>query len=243
MALEKLAIRITNCPYRRPRNRCCIKWSMCALARRCGRNTHCKLKFHSFQKAVFVYCISSWPHLCVSLTKRIILSVKSLRMGLSVRSGVCGLSVDLVMPPCPRVIAATVAGSAGVSGYAGEGLPALSSLLSNPVSITAYAGGFVITNRGTCRMSLLANGTLSTIVGTGTCGLTGDGGPATLATISPGWGIAAADPAGPGGGLVFAENANHVVRRLLPSGVVIRVAGTGTAGYSGACVFVCAWGS
>jgi len=41
-----------------------------------------------------------------------------------------------------------------------------------------------------------------------------------------------ADPLGPGGGLVFADNANSVVRRVLPSGIISRVAGTGTAGYS-----------
>lgn len=131
--------------------------------------------------------------------------------------------------------AVTVAGVPGASGYSGEGVAATVSLLSFPVSITAYGGGYVITNRGSCRLTMLANNTLSTFAGTGSCGMSGDGAAATLSTINPAWGLAVADPLGPGGGLVFADTGNNVVRRVLPSGVIVRVAGTGVAGYSGAC--------
>jgi hypothetical protein len=99
----------------------------------------------------------------------------------------------------------TVAGIA-TAGYSGEGLPALSSKLSSPTSICPYNGGYAIVSRGVCRiMGLWPNATLSTIAGSGTCGLAGDGGLATLALIAPNWGVVAADPAGPGGGLVFGD--------------------------------------
>ena len=127
----------------------------------------------------------------------------------------------------------TIAGVPASAGYSGEGLAATSSKLSSPVSIAPYRGGYVIINRGSCRLTMLwANLTMSTLAGTGTCGLSGDSGPATAANVNPGYGLGMAD-SGPVGGFVWAENSNSVVRRVLPSGVVVRVAGTGTAGYGG----------
>jgi len=127
----------------------------------------------------------------------------------------------------------TIAGVASSAGYSGEGLAATSSRLSSPVSIAPYGGGYVVVNRGSCRLTMLwANLTMSTFAGNGSCGLSGDGGAATLAAVNPGYGLGIADT-GPVGGFVWAENGNHVVRRVLPSGVVVRVAGTGTSGYAG----------
>ena len=127
----------------------------------------------------------------------------------------------------------TIAGVPASAGYSGEGLAATSSKLSSPVSIAPYGGGYVIINRGSCRLTMLwANLTMSSFAGTGTCGLSGDSGPATAANVNPGYGLGMAD-SGPVGGFVWAENSNSVVRRVLPSGVVVRVAGTGTAGYGG----------
>ena len=134
----------------------------------------------------------------------------------------------------PNGTIATLAGSPGSAGYSGEWQPALASKLSSPTAIAAVPGGYAIACRGSCRITMLwANSTMSTLAGTGSCALSGDGGMATLAALNPGWGVVAADPAGPGGGLVFADQSNNVIRRVLPSGVIVRVAGTGVAGYSG----------
>jgi hypothetical protein len=125
--------------------------------------------------------------------------------------------------------------TAGTSGYSGEGLPALSSRLSAPTAIAAYGGGYLINSRLACRIMMLwPNATMTTAAGTGTCGLAGDGGLATTAQVNSGWGALSADPAGPGGGWVFADQSNHAVRRVSSDGVMITIAGTlGSSGATG----------
>lgn len=124
-----------------------------------------------------------------------------------------------------------IAGVIGVSGYSGEGLPALSSLLAFPFSVARFNGGYAISGAYGCRISMLwPNATLSTLAGTGDCDLAGDGGPATLAKINPGYGAMATDA---DGSLVFADALSNAVRRVSPGGVIFRVAGTGAAGYGG----------
>jgi len=99
----------------------------------------------------------------------------------------------------------TVAGVALTAGYSGEGLPATSSRLSSPVSISPYGGGYVIINQGSCRLTTLwPNFTMTTFCGNGVCGSTGDGGPAVLASVNPGYGLGMAD-SGPWGSRVGGE--------------------------------------
>lgn len=71
---------------------------------------------------------------------------------------------------------------------------------------------------------------IRTVVGTGEAGYTGDGGPATEATLREPF-LCAFDQAG---NLFFCEARNHIVRRVdAATGVVTTVAGTGEQGYSG----------
>ena len=100
---------------------------------------------------------------------------------------------------------APLVGVLGSSGYSGEGVAATSSLLANPESVAPFGAGYLISCKGTFRIMLLSNGVLTTAVGTGTAGVTGDGGPALAATINPAWGCIAADPAGACGGFVWAD--------------------------------------
>ncbi|MDQ3145621.1 MAG: hypothetical protein M3R01_01595, partial [Actinomycetota bacterium] len=72
-------------------------------------------------------------------------------------------------------------------------------------------------------------GSISTVAGTGNAGYSGNGGPATAADLNLPRGI---DDLADGSFLV-AEANNDVVRRVWPDGRITRVAGTGTAGYSG----------
>ena len=72
------------------------------------------------------------------------------------------------------------------------------------------------------------DGTIRTIAGTGVDASTGDGGPATLADVSPD-GIAF-DSAG---NLYVAEPFANRVRRITPQGIIEPFAGTGSQGFSG----------
>jgi len=70
---------------------------------------------------------------------------------------------------------------------------------------------------------------ISVIAGTGTCGYSGDGGPAKSAQLN--------DPNGivfdAQGNLYFADSGNHRIRRIDKNGIITTVAGTGVAGYGG----------
>jgi hypothetical protein len=129
-------------------------------------------------------------------------------------------------------IITTVAGN-GTSGYGGDGGPATSAQLGTPGSacldrdnniyIPDYANHRI-------RKVSVATGTITTIAGTGTNGYTGDGGPATAATLSYPVSICR----DLWGNLLWAEYGNNVVRKLnLTTGVISTIAGTGVNGYSG----------
>lgn len=70
---------------------------------------------------------------------------------------------------------------------------------------------------------------ITVIAGTGVCGFSGDGGPATSAQLNDPNGIVF-DAAG---NLYFADANNHRIRRIDKNGIITTVAGTGVAGYSG----------
>src|SRR5947209_8409144 len=71
--------------------------------------------------------------------------------------------------------------------------------------------------------------TISTIAGTGTAGFSGDGGPATSATLMAPTGVAV----DAGGDVFIADVNNGRIRKVTPDGLISTFAGTGTAGFSG----------
>lgn len=75
-------------------------------------------------------------------------------------------------------------------------------------------------------------GTIVTVAGSGAPGYTGDGGPATSASLFAGGTISglAVDDAG---NLYISDGQNHVVRQVDASGIIRTVAGTGAPGFSG----------
>lgn len=120
----------------------------------------------------------------------------------------------------------TIAGT-GEQGFSGDGGPAVSAMLSNPVGIAVSSTGDVyVSDNGTHRIRKIdTSGDISTICGTGTFGNGGDGGPATAATV----GGVRALAMGPGDQLFIATGAK--VRKIdLAQNLIVHVAGTGVAG-------------
>jgi sugar lactone lactonase YvrE len=130
---------------------------------------------------------------------------------------------------------ATLAGT-GVSGlgngaFGGDGGPATDARLWAVRDIAIdNAGNLFIADGGNHRVRKVdTNGVITTVAGTGVPGSTGDGGPATAATLFYPSSLAI----GAGGTLYIADGGNNRVRKVTPDGVISAVAGTGAWGFSG----------
>ena len=69
---------------------------------------------------------------------------------------------------------------------------------------------------------------ISTVAGNGTSGFFGNGGPATLTSLSNPRSVAVDGD----GNLYFADSGNNRIRKVT-NGIITTIAGNGTAGYSG----------
>jgi hypothetical protein len=122
----------------------------------------------------------------------------------------------------------TVAGN-GTCGYGGDGGPATSAELNSPTGVALDgAGNLYIADRSNCRVREVSGGTITTVVGNGTCGYGGDSGPATSAKLNNPTGVAL-DGAG---NLYIADYGNCRVREV-SGGTIATVAGNGSCGYAG----------
>jgi uncharacterized protein (TIGR03437 family) len=123
----------------------------------------------------------------------------------------------------------TVAGN-GSSGFAGDGGPATSAslLLDDSGVALDSTGNLYIADSGNYRVRRVTNGTITTIAGNGTAGLSGNGGPATAASLNAPEGVAV-DSAG---NLYIADVWNGQIR-MVSGGTITTVAGTGASGFSG----------
>jgi trimeric autotransporter adhesin len=126
-----------------------------------------------------------------------------------------------------------IAGTPGSCGYSGDGAAATSAQLSDPIGLALdSAGDLFIADSGNCIvrevMAPLVGGNINTIAGTpGTCSYTGDGGPATSATLNFPVGVAV-----DGSGDVFISDfENNVIREV--SGGTINTAAGSTSGAAG----------
>jgi uncharacterized protein (TIGR03437 family) len=92
------------------------------------------------------------------------------------------------------------------------------------------AGNLYYTDRNGNAIHKLTPGGVSTLLaGGGSVGFSGDGGPATQATVYFPSGIAV-DPAG---NIYFVDKGNNRVRKIDTKGIITTYAGTGKAGFSG----------
>ncbi|MGI8781233.1 MAG: NHL repeat-containing protein [Solirubrobacteraceae bacterium] len=123
----------------------------------------------------------------------------------------------------------TVAGT-GVSGYAGDGGPATAARLSFPRGIALDAdGNLLIADRTNARIRRVdANGTITTVAGTGLAGSSGDGGPATAAALDFPSDVAIDNA----GNFYVADMGNDKIRKIDANGVITTIAGTGVSGFS-----------
>ncbi len=127
-------------------------------------------------------------------------------------------------------VISTVAGT-GVAGFSGDGGPATAAQLNAPTDIATDAGNnLYIVDNNRIRKIAAATGVITTVAGNGTVGFSGDGGPATSASITGqgGGGGVAVDATGN----IYIAGASRI-RKVDTSGIITTIAGTGTSGYSG----------
>jgi hypothetical protein len=137
-------------------------------------------------------------------------------------------SIQKFKPTTPGALL-TVAGT-GQAGSTGDGGPAIratfgtGSLAVNPVN-----GDIALFDsiKYTIRVITAATGTIQTVAGAPHS--SGDNGPAVLAQIQLGDGLAS----DASGNVYFGDNAGASIRKFSPSGIVTTVAGTGIPGNSG----------
>ena len=141
----------------------------------------------------------------------------------------------------PSGIISTFAGTSGSFGYGGDGglATAVGAMLSSPQGVACdtadnlYIADGVISEYRIRRVDKTTQ-IITTVVGTGVAGYSGDGAAATAARIRMVSGLAFDST----GNLYFVDRDNHAIRRVDPSGIISTVigtvvAGTGTAGFSG----------
>lgn len=92
------------------------------------------------------------------------------------------------------------------------------------------SGNLFIADTGNAVVKRLTpSGAVTTVAGNGQCAATGDGGPATQASLCEPYGLAVDST----GNLYIGEFGNSRIRKVTPQGVISTVAGNGTRGDSG----------
>jgi hypothetical protein len=124
----------------------------------------------------------------------------------------------------------TVAGT-NSAGFAGDGGPAVDAKLSAPVGVAVDAAGnlFIADTSNNRVREVGLNGIITTLAGTNAAGFSGDGGPATNASLDQPDGVAvdAYDD------IFIADNQNARVRMVNIQGTISTAAGDGIRGNSG----------
>ena len=127
-------------------------------------------------------------------------------------------------------IVSTVAGN-GIAGYSGDGGLAVNASLSAETGLALDpSGNLYIADAHNMRVRMVTpNGIISTVAGTGVQGFSGDGGPATSATLNVPASVMFSN-----GNLYIADSSNQRIRKVSSNGTITTVAGSGgPGGFSG----------
>ena len=123
----------------------------------------------------------------------------------------------------------TIAGTSA-AGYSGDGGPAVLATLNSPTDVAVdNAGNVYVADTANNVVRRISDGYISTVAGNGRYGSSGDGGPATAASLAQPAGVAV----DPDGRLYIADTANNRIRVVNANGTISTVAGTGVAAYGG----------
>ncbi|MBI5150613.1 MAG: PASTA domain-containing protein, partial [Candidatus Omnitrophica bacterium] len=116
-------------------------------------------------------------------------------------------------------------------GFSGDSGLATEALLNNPRGMNMGPdGSLYIADTYNNRIRRVdPQGIITTVAGNGISGFSGDGGPATAASISGPWDVAI----GHDGSLYIADTSNHRIRRVDPQGIITTVAGKGVRLFGG----------
>jgi class 3 adenylate cyclase len=131
------------------------------------------------------------------------------------------------VPPLAASIV-TVAGTGG-AGEGPDGQAATKTNLDHPVAVALDSDGRLYLVDGNRVRRINADGTVSTIAGTGQAGVQGDGGPATSAELDGPQSVAIDSS----GDVFIADSQNNRVQEVTAGGLMTTFAGTGQSGYSG----------
>ena len=118
-----------------------------------------------------------------------------------------------------------------VCGFSGDGGPAASAMINSPSTIVFdNAGNLLFGDQGNSRIrKITPAGVISTIAGNGTFGYSGDGGPATEASLAAPTSLFVDSTKN----IYIMDAFNYVVRRVDAAGVIQTVAGNHSPGFSG----------
>nr|WP_010132121.1 RHS repeat-associated core domain-containing protein [Microbulbifer agarilyticus] len=124
-----------------------------------------------------------------------------------------------------RGVITTIAGSEVIDTFAGDGGPATDASLNAPYDVICGPHGsiYIADSRNHRIRRVDVNGIISTVAGSGARGFSGDGGPATDASLSAPSGITL----DPEGNLYIVDSGNRRIRRVGVDGRITTIAGNG----------------
>ena len=124
----------------------------------------------------------------------------------------------------------TIAGTPYNANWFGDGGPAALGQMSFPLRVAVDSkGNYFIVDYYNYVIREVSAGVITTVAGNLTPGFQGDNGIAVQAEMTDVHGIAVDST----GNLYIADTSNHRIRKVVPGGNIITIAGNGTLGYSG----------